>query len=187
MIGWELKGKRKTHCWNLHFDTAFSIQFYNPHLEWKLKILIDLVHFILSFLVCSCFSVLFLFSWAKRKWMRQHLKSWFAKENVCTRNLHPLLNCVNKLLIFESGLSYQSAFRNLDWFPWSFSLKPSEAISGVYKRKENVLLQVALVMSNCISSCYRKIVCKAFLCPASFSLFVPLNKHSDTANAPVGA
>uniref|UniRef100_A0A023G1R2 Secreted protein n=1 Tax=Amblyomma triste TaxID=251400 RepID=A0A023G1R2_AMBTT len=39
----------------------FLFNFTIPHLEWRQEILINLVHFILGFLVCRCFSVLLLF------------------------------------------------------------------------------------------------------------------------------
>lgn len=68
--------------------------------EKKKETLIDLVHFILGFSM-SYFSFYSFF--LRKKWRtREHLKTWFSKISVCTRNLiHPLLNCVNKLLIFE--------------------------------------------------------------------------------------
>lgn len=104
--------------------------------------------------------------------MKQYLKSWFTKENICTRNLHPLLNCVNKLLIFDSGLSHQSDLCSLYLsFPLKLLGETFRSYIKSVEQKENVLLQAALVATSCKTFGHRRSVCSAVLSLASFTIY----------------
>lgn len=77
--------KRKTHCWNLHFYTAFSIQFYNPTSWVETENFDRPCTFHSKLFIMLLLSVLFPFSWAKKEnewdniWKVGSLKKTFVQ------------------------------------------------------------------------------------------------------------